>query len=76
MRTKLLKNVTVSIWQETFLTAKQSGLTSFSVLGIQVRMFLGLPDPDPLVRGTDPDPDPSLSFSQKGVGQTEIILAK
>jgi hypothetical protein len=21
-------------------------------------MFLGLPDPDPLVRGTDPDPDP------------------
>jgi hypothetical protein len=25
-------------------------------------MFLGLPDPDPLVRGTDPapDPDPSL----------------
>ncbi len=22
--------------------------------------LLGLPDPDPLVRGTDPDPDPSL----------------
>jgi hypothetical protein len=22
------------------------------------RMFLGLPDPDPLVRGTDLDPDP------------------
>ena len=21
-------------------------------------MFLGLPDPDPLVRGMDPDPDP------------------
>ncbi len=21
-------------------------------------MFLGLPDPDPFVRGTDPDPDP------------------
>jgi hypothetical protein len=21
-------------------------------------MFLGLQDPDPLVRGTDPDPDP------------------
>jgi len=21
-------------------------------------MFLGLPDPDPLVRGTDPAPDP------------------
>jgi hypothetical protein len=22
-------------------------------------MFLGLPDPDPLVRGTDPDPAPA-----------------
>ncbi len=35
-----------------------------AVLGIRIRMFLGLPDsgPDPLVRGTDPDPatDPSL----------------
>jgi len=26
------------------------------VLRICIRMFLGLPDPDPLVRGTDPDP--------------------
>ncbi len=26
----------------------------------RIRMFLGLPDPDPLVRGTDPDQDPSL----------------
>jgi hypothetical protein len=23
-------------------------------------MFLGLPDPDQLVRGVDPDPDPSI----------------
>jgi hypothetical protein len=23
-------------------------------------VFLGLPDPDPLVRGMDPDPDPAL----------------
>ena len=23
-------------------------------------MFLGLPDPDPLVRGMDPEPDPAL----------------
>ncbi len=30
-----------------------------------VRMFLGLPDPDPLVRGTDPAPDPSLSHKSK-----------
>ena len=33
-----------------------------TVLGI---MFLGLPDPDPLVRGMDPDlaPDPALDPS-------------
>ncbi len=24
----------------------------------RIHMFLGLPDPDPLVRGIDPDPDP------------------
>ncbi len=32
------------------------------VLGIRIRQFLGLPDPDPLVRGTDPypAPDPTL----------------
>jgi hypothetical protein len=26
----------------------------------RINMFLGLPDPDPLVRGMDPDPDPSI----------------
>ncbi len=31
-----------------------------AVLGIRIRMVLGLPDPDLLVRGADPDPDPSL----------------
>jgi hypothetical protein len=40
-----------------------------SVLGIRIRnrirMFLDLPDQDPLVRGTDPDPNPSL-FSRRG----------
>ncbi len=33
------------------------------VLGIRIHrihMFLGPPDPDPLVRGMDPDPDPSI----------------
>jgi hypothetical protein len=29
-------------------------------LGIRIRMFFCLVDPDPLVRGTDLDPDPSL----------------
>jgi hypothetical protein len=28
------------------------------VLEIRIRMFLGLPDPGPLVRGTDPIPAP------------------
>jgi serine/threonine protein kinase len=27
---------------------------------IRIHMFLGLLDPDPLVRGMDPDPDPSV----------------
>jgi hypothetical protein len=26
----------------------------------RIHMFLGLRDPDPLVRGMDPDPDPSI----------------
>jgi hypothetical protein len=26
----------------------------------RIHMFLGLPDPDPLVSGIDPDPDPSV----------------
>jgi hypothetical protein len=35
------------------------------VLGIRIRrirMFLGLPDPDPLIRGMDPAPDPYPSL--------------
>jgi hypothetical protein len=34
-------------------------------------MFLGLQDPDPLVRGIDPDPDPSI-IMQKIVRKTLI----
>jgi hypothetical protein len=29
---------------------------------IRTNMFLGLPDPDPLVRGMDPDTDPDPSI--------------
>jgi hypothetical protein len=39
-----------------------------SVFRIRIRwnrMFLGLSDPDPLVRGTDPDPDPSIINHKK-----------
>jgi hypothetical protein len=35
-------------------------------------MFLGLPDPDPLVRDADPAPDPSLC-AQKCVERTELM---
>jgi hypothetical protein len=28
-------------------------------------MFLGLPDPDPLVKGMDPDPDPIILSASK-----------
>jgi hypothetical protein len=33
----------------------------------RIPMFLGLPDPDPLVQGTDPDP--SKSNKQKNLQQ-------
>jgi hypothetical protein len=39
---------------------------------------LGLPDPDPLVRGKDPDPDPAPDpslFLINDVEWTEIMLA-
>jgi hypothetical protein len=42
------------------------------VLGIRIRMFLGLPDPDPLIKGIDPDP----SLFHKCVEHTEILPAK
>ncbi len=38
-------------------------------------MFLGLPDPDPLIRGMDPDPAPDLPFSHKCVERSEIMWA-
>jgi hypothetical protein len=43
----------------------QNWIEKVAVLGIRIRkipMFLGLPDPDPLIRGMDPDPalDPSI----------------
>jgi hypothetical protein len=43
-------------------------------VGYPDRMFLGLANPHPLVRGVDPAPDPS--FSHKGFEWTEIMLAK
>ncbi len=40
-------------------------------------MFLGLPDPDPLVRGMDPDPDPGgLKTCGSGFGSGTLPKAK
>ncbi len=36
-----------------------------TVLQIRIRMILGLPAPDPLVRGTDSAPDPSIIMQSK-----------
>ncbi len=38
-------------------------------------MFLGLPDPDPLVRDPDLAPDPDSSFFSYRCERTEIMLA-
>ncbi len=42
------------------------------MLRIRIRIFLGLPDTDPLVRGTDVDPNPSI-IKQKLVRKTLIL---
>jgi|688.fasta_scaffold2090780_1 hypothetical protein len=44
--------------QEPQLKLKDPDYYKIPVLGIWIRMFLGLPDPypDPFVRGIDPDP--------------------
>ncbi len=38
----------------------------------RIHMFLGLPDPDPLVRGNDPDPGPDPCHQAKIVRKTLI----
>jgi hypothetical protein len=48
-----------------------------AVLGIRIRMFEGLPDPDSLVRGKDPDPsDFSKVLSRLKKCLQNIILTK
>ncbi len=36
-------------------------------------MFLGHPDPDPLVRGMNPDPDPSIINSKKNLDSYSFV---
>ncbi len=46
---------TKKIWSEA-IRIRNFWAPFSAVLGIRIRMFLGLPDPDQLFRGTDPDP--------------------
>jgi hypothetical protein len=59
-----------SIYIESGFGCRFSG-TGLHCENLYIFMFLDLPDPDPLVRGTDPDP----SFL-KGVELTEIVIGK
>jgi hypothetical protein len=43
------------------------------VLRIRIRMFLGLLDPDPLVRGIDPDPYPDYSVIKQKKERKTLI---
>ncbi len=72
----------IKVSRSTPLPSRQAACYLYAVLGIRIRrirMFLGLPNPDPLVRGTDSDPDQAirnLHFSQEGVERTDIMLGK
>ncbi len=48
-------------WQPQVLDTYSMGASTYrSVFRIRIHMFLGLPDPDPLVRGMEPSPDFSI----------------
>ncbi len=36
-------------------------------------MFLGLPDPDPQIRGMDPDPDPSIIKNKTNLDSYDFV---
>ncbi len=50
------------------------------VFRIRIHVFLGLPDPDPLVRGMDPDPaldpDPGPSIIKQIYSKKNLIVRK
>jgi hypothetical protein len=68
----MVGDVHCPLWRHLHQAIRDSGQSSLGsfgpVLGIRIRlirMFLGLQDPDPLVRGTDPDQDPDPSHACK-----------
>ncbi len=62
-----MSDLNIKIWRS--LIAKEIQITT-TAAGL-IRMFLGLTDPDPLVRGMDPDPNHSI-IKQKLVRKTLI----
>jgi hypothetical protein len=54
----------------------KDGKISHEEAVLEIRMFLGPPDPDPLVRGKDLDPAPDPPFSHKCAERTEIMTVK
>jgi hypothetical protein len=54
-------------WQSRHMAATLCIQNSVPDPDLRIHMFLGLPDPDPLVRGMDPDPDPHV-FGPPGSG--------
>jgi hypothetical protein len=49
----------------TVMLSMSKSLTCSAMLQIRIRMFLGLLDPDLLVRGTDSDPGSSITQQKK-----------
>jgi hypothetical protein len=53
---KILEMKTCSLCHKEIVARRLNEHVKQAVLGIRICIFLGLPDPDPLVRGADPDP--------------------
>ncbi len=59
-------NGCIYIVREKYTSNDESISYYLLVLRIRNRTFLGLPDPDPLVRGRDPSPDPIQGWKKPG----------
>jgi hypothetical protein len=55
-RLRQLTLIDMDVREGLFLEMPAQVRCSEGILSRRIRMFLGLPDPDRLVRGTDPDP--------------------
>ncbi len=66
-------------WNQYYASGPGLGSKRFwAVFQIRIRihpihMFLGLPDPDPLIRSMDPDPDPSIILLSSKIVRKTLI---